>query len=155
MKEVKMRRYQNLLTISGLGVIVFGVWTVLKTILLLFLKEDALAGLPDNSTVRIIFFAILTAVMLIDFLIRLFVGLSARAEGFGKKKGYAYIFFAILLALMSLISLVLVFFDAGEQSILELAISVIVETTSMIVSIELLVAAFTVKKLKKDLGEVQ
>ena len=154
MKEIKMRRYQNLLTVSGLGVIIFGLWTVLKTILLLFMQEDMLDDLPDGLFYRVLFFTLIGGVLLIDFLIRLFVGLSARAEGFGKKKGYGYIVVAILIAIASLASLVLIFFDIADRSILELIVSFIVEATSMIATVELLVAAFTVKKLKKELGEV-
>ena len=154
MKEIKMRRYQNLLTVSGLGVIIFGLWTVLKTILLLFLQEDMVDDLPDGLFYRVLFFTLIGGVLLIDFLIRLFVGLSARAEGFGKKKGYGYIVVAILIAIASLVSLVLIFFDTADRSILELIVSFIVEATSMIATVELLVAAFTVKKLKKELGEV-
>ena len=154
MKERKMRRYQNLLTVSGLGVIIFGLWSVLKTILLLFMKEGILSEIPDDTFVRVMFFLILGGILLIDVLIRLYVGLSARAEGFGKKKGYGYVVIAILMALASLASLVLIFFDTNEQSLWELIVSVIVEATSLVVTIELLVAAFTVKKLKKELGEV-
>ena len=154
MKERKMRRYRNLLTVSGLGVIIFGLWSVLKTILLLFMKEGILSEIPDDTFVRVMFFLILGGILLIDVLIRLYVGLSARAEGFGKKKGYGYVVIAILMALASLTSLVLIFFDTNEQSLWELIVSVIVEATSLVVTIELLVAAFTVKKLKKELGEV-
>ena len=154
MKERKMRRYQNLLTVSGLGVIIFGLWSVLKTILLLFMKEGILSEIPDDTFVRVMFFLILGGILLVDVLIRLYVGLSARAEGFGKKKGYGYVVIAILMALASLTSLVLIFFDSNEQSIWELIVSVIVEATSLVVTIELLVAAFTVKKLKKEMGEV-
>ena len=154
MKEIKMRRYQNLLTVSGLGVIIFGLWTVLKTILLLFLQEDMVDDLPDGLFYRVLFFTLIGGVLLIDFLIRLFVGLSARAEGFGKKKGYGYIVVAILIAIASLASLVLIFFDTADRSVLELIVSFIVEATSMIATVELLVAAFTAKKLKKELGEV-
>ena len=154
MKERKMRRYQNLLTVSGLGVIIFGLWSVLKTILLLFMKEGILSEIPDDTFVRVMFFLILGGILLVDVLIRLYVGLSARAEGFGKKKGYGYVVIAILMALASLTSLVLIFFDSNEQSIWELIVSVIVEATSLVVTIELLVAAFTVKKLKKETGEV-
>ena len=154
MKERKMRRYQNLLTVSGLGVIIFGLWSVLKTILLLFMKEGILSEIPDDTFVRVMFFLILGGILLVDVLIRLYVGLSARAEGFGKKKGYGYVIIAILMALASLTSLVLIFFDTNEQSLWELIVSVIVEATSLVVTIELLVAAFTVKKLKKELGEV-
>ena len=154
MKERKMRRYQNLLTVSGLGVIIFGLWSVLKTILLLFMKEGILSEIPDDTFVRVMFFLILGGILLVDVLIRLYVGLSARAEGFGKKKGYGYVVIAILMALASLTSLVLIFFDSNEQSIWELIVSVIVEATSLVVTIELLIAAFTVKKLKKETGEV-
>ncbi|MBQ7646512.1 MAG: hypothetical protein IJS94_04510 [Clostridia bacterium] len=153
MKEVKMRRYQNLLTVSGLGMIVFALWSVLKTILLFCFNEKLLAEVPDDTLFRVILFSIIGFILLFDFLMRLFVGLSARAEGFGKKKGNAYIVVAVLIALGSLASLVMIFFDSSIQSIIELIVSVIVEATSLIVVIELLVAAYTVKKLKKELKE--
>ena len=155
MKERKLRRYQNLLTVSGLGVIAFGIWSVIKTILLLFFNKELLADMPDNTLAYVILYIFIGVLLLIVFSIHLFVGLSARAEGFGKKKGSAYIVVAILMALLSLASLVTVFFKADKTSLLELAVSVIVEATSLIVMIELLVAAFTVKKLSKELGEVR
>ena len=74
MKERKMRRYQNLLTVSGLGVIIFGLWSVLKTILLLFMKEGILSEIPDDTFVRVMFFLILGGILLVDVLIRLYVG---------------------------------------------------------------------------------
>ena len=154
MKERKLRRYQNLLTVSGLGVIIFGLWSVLKTILLFFLKEGAFGELPDETVYRVILLAIIGGILLVDMMVRLYVGLSARAEGFGKKKGYGYIVVGILMALLSLASLVMIFFDASEKSITEMIVSFIVEATSLVVTIELLIAAFTVKKLKKELGEV-
>ncbi|MBQ3418114.1 MAG: hypothetical protein IJH32_09835 [Ruminococcus sp.] len=159
MKEVKMRRYQNLLTVSGLGVIAFGLWSVLKTFLLLILRNDMreqmFEKMPNELLVKVIVYVILAFLVLTDFGIRLFVGLSARAEGFGKKKGYAYIVFAILIALSSLGSLLLLIFGSNpDESLLELTVSTIVEVTNLVVMIELLVAAFTVKKLKKEISEV-
>ena len=155
MKEIKMRRYQNLLTVSGLGVIIFGLWSVLKTFLLLFMRDEVSGVLPSDPLTRAMTLATIGALLLIDIVIRLFVGISARAEGFGKKKGYAYIVFAVLMVITSTTALVMAFFDASYKSITELIVAVIVEVTSLIVTIELLVAAFTVKKLKKELGEVQ
>lgn len=159
MKEVKLRRYRNLLTISGLGVIAFGLWSVLKTIMIMLLREDVREYIrqimPDNTTVKLVVFGMLGGVLLFDLLLRLYVGLTARSEGFGKKKGYAYIVLAILMALGSVASIVILFSDASSQDPLEMIVSFIVEATSLVILIELLVAAFTVKKLTKECGEVQ
>ena len=164
MKEVKLRRYQNLLTLSGLGVIVFGLWSILKLFLILLLNDDTVsetikaAEMPDEFTTRLALYLVLGVIILIDFLMRLFVGLSARSEGFGNKRGNAYVVFAALIALSSLISVVFIFFDTSLTSIssvLELIVSVFVEATATVVMIELLVSAITVKKLKKELGEVR
>ena len=155
MKERELRRYQNLLTVSGLGVIAFGVWSVLKTLLVFFFNKEEFGEMPEETWARVIMFVILGALLLIVFLIHLFVGLSARAEGFGKKKGYAYIVVAILMTCMSVASIVMIFLEIKETSIMELTVSLIVEATSLIVMIELLVAAFTVKKLRRELGEVK
>ena len=164
MKEVKLRRYQNLLTLSGLGVIVFGLWSILKVFLILLLNDDTFsemieaAEVPDNSVTRLILYLLLAVLPLIDFSMRLFVGLSARSESFGKKRGCAYIVFAALIVLSSLISVVFIFFDTpltNISSVLELVVSVFVEATATVVMIELLVSAITVKKLNKELGEVR
>ena len=155
MDEVKLRRYQNLLAISGLGVIAFGVWSVLKTILLLCFRDDLLADVPDDPLAWVIVFVMIGSILLIDFSVRLFVGLSARAEGLGKKKRRVYVAFAVLIALSSLASLILIFVDSGTTSLLELAVSVIVEVTSLVVVIELLTAAVIVKKLKRGPGEAE
>ena len=72
MKEVKLRRYQNLLTLSGLGVIVFGLWSILKVFLILLLNDDTFsemikaAEVPDNSVTRLILYLLLAVLLLID-----------------------------------------------------------------------------------------
>lgn len=164
MKEVKLRRYQNLLTISGLGVIAFSLWSIMKSFLFIFLRNEVftealkMKNVPDDFRVRAILYSIFGSIILFDFLLRLYVGLSARAEGFGKKKGYAYIVVAFLIAIASLFSIVMIFFDirfTGVTSLMELIVSIIVEITSAVVMIELIAAAFTVKKHNRELGEVR
>lgn len=162
MKEVKLRRYENLLTLSGLGVIAFGAWSVLKALLFMLYRgevfEPMLADIADNRLAKLLVFVIVAVVLLFVFAVRLYVGLSARAEGHGRKKGVVYVVIAILMALFSVLSLLSIFFDSEarlKNSMLEIIVSFVVETTSLIVIVELLVAAFTVKKLRKELEEVQ
>jgi hypothetical protein len=155
MKEIQLRRWQNMLTISGMGVIVFGAWSVLKTILLLVFRQELVSNIPDDIVERVILYVLVGVLLLIDFSVRLFVGLSARAEGFGKKKGWAYLVIAVLIALSSVSSLVTVFFGTGNTPILELIVSTIVEITSLAAVIEMLAAAVMVRKLRKELGEGQ
>ena len=162
MKEVKIRRYRNLLTVSGLGVIMLSGWNVLKMILIFVMQRDTIealfAELSIDAVVKNVTLGIIVSIILVDSLMRFFVGRSARAEGFGKKKGNAYIVFAILLVLGSLSSLILVFYDndsLASSKILQTAVSVIFEVTSTVVTLELLVSAFTVKKLEKELNEVK
>ena len=84
MKEVKLRRYQNLLTLSGLGVIVFGLWSILKVFLILLLNDDTFsemieaAEVPDNSVTRLILYLLLAVLPLIvePFLLTLRVKVS-------------------------------------------------------------------------------
>lgn len=85
MKEVKIRRYRNLLTVSGLGVIMLSGWNVLKMILIFVTQRDTIealfAKMSVDALVKNITIAIIIAIILIDSLIRLFVGLNARAVG--------------------------------------------------------------------------
>ena len=99
---------------------------------------------------------IVAAVLVIDISLRLYVGLSARAEGFGRKHGRVYLVVAALMIVCfaALIVLSITFFSLDNyDSVLDAVINFAVDLTSLITLIELFVAAIRVKKLTKALAK--
>ena len=112
--EQKLRKYQNILGISGIATIIFGVWGILKTILFIVLdpyKTDGSAIDIKTISVQFIIWVIIYAI--IDLFLRFFVGLSARSESKGKKKSILYLIFAGILIIASLISIIRTFLLMG------------------------------------------
>lgn len=160
MDTVRLRRCRNRLVISGAGVIAFGVWSVVKTVLAVTLRYDEvqvlldLDGVPFPGLIRIFVFALVAIILSADLALRLFVGLSARSEGFGRKKHYVYIGLAVLMIVFSLWTIVFGFNVDDYDSIPDMAISLIVELTSDLALLEIVISAIIVKRLSKKAQEV-
>ena len=165
--EKLLRRYENTLVIVGTGVIMYGIWSVAKSLFLILQDSSGIIGEfytsleerrmspPEMFMVNVILYSMIGAVLAADIALRLYVGRSARDEGLGKKdKGYGYIVIAGLMTGMTLLSVVIS--AAGFRNgivindIEEFIITAIVELTSAITLIEMILSALKVKKLRKE-----
>lgn len=178
--QKELRRNRSTLAIVGIGVIAFGAWSVVKTVLILALRvgdplgEGALTENVPPELMRAVFYGATAFLLLIDLVLRLYVGLSARREGLAGKKGSAYIVLACLLAVMSVYSCVysagtiiktdepaeeapsaeLFQFDPREgEDVDDAVVSTLVEITATVTLIELIVAGVRVKRLRKLAAE--
>lgn len=151
---MKLRRYETNLRISAVGVIAFGGWNFLKTLLLILLNPQSIIDAADLSEgasgLLYIVYIIMIIAVLIDLGFRLFVGLSARKEANGKKKSIAYLIITVLLIIFSLIGLVSVIASLGSSSTFDTIVMLIVEATSLYASLELFVSAILVRRLRKE-----
>ena len=155
-----LRRNENILAVSGVTMILFGVWTAIKLVLYFSLSEDGFRAIPkdaEGQLERLILIAILVLFICISMSTRLCVGLSARAESMGRKKGYGYVVLAVLILAADILALgfSLAHIEENFDSWMDMVITLFVETTSMLTIAELIVAAFRVKKLKRMAAEEQ
>ncbi len=162
--ERELRRYQNLLICVGTGVITFGFWSLIKGVMSLILFKDDIntfldATLPPEIppyTVILIIVIMFAIGIALDLILRLYVGLSARKDGFGsaKKVNRAYPVFAIILALISVTSFISDFSMIGSEfgGILDTVVTCIIDVTSVVMSIELFVGAIKVSSLKRKIS---
>ena len=155
-----LRRNENILAVSSLTMILFGVWTAIKLVLYFSLSEDGFRAIPkdaEGQLERMILTAILVLFICISMSTRLCVGLSARAESMGRKKGYGYVVLAVLILAADILALgfSLAHIEENFDSWMDMVITLFVETTSMLTIAELIVAAFRVKKLKRMAAEEQ
>ena len=103
--ETELRRRRSELLTLGFGIIAFGVWSVLKTYLYTWvdpLIENVDVEEQYKTAATILGYVMITIVLAMDLGLRLYVGMSARAEGLGKKKGRAYIVVAALMLLVTI-----------------------------------------------------
>lgn len=153
--QVQLRKNQNTLVVIGLGVIAFGIWSVIKSVLLNVFSGQPLEGISEEETaVKVIFWILLVGSLAIDLRLRFYVGLSAINEGRGRKKRKAYIVWAFFMAFMSALAVV-----AGlatirySEAIGTMIVMIVVETTSCVLLVEMALAALKVKKLCRKLEE--
>ena len=158
--ETELRRKRIELLTLGAGVIAFGVWTVVKFILYLWVTPFDLSELDIDPQMKPVAVALVYAfvVLILAFLqsLRLYVGLSARAEGRGTKRGNAYIVLAALMLVFNVIWFVYLFFDfwggkMEHQSKLDYITSTAVDFTSLLTLADLLYTALRVRKLSYEL----
>ena len=156
-RQARVRRLQDTLGIVGVGVIAFGAWTLAKTILFLFLYNEGsirqLYGLNDELPMEV-FYIVFAVFSLFDMMVRLYVGLSARAEGLGKRKGSAYLVVAALMVALSVAGLVFMAFSesSGSPSLFDLIMTVIIEVTSIATLVLMIFSAIRLRQLSGQAG---
>ncbi len=161
--EQKLRRYRTDLLSIGTGVISFGLWSCAKFALFLIISSDSiyqqLVGdedyTPQEERLIVTIFIILLAVFLLaDLLFRLYVGISARREAMGKKKGKVYLFFTAVMVAGTVFSLIMYISDviSNPVSISDSAVAIVVDTTAVVTQIELIVCVKRIRKLEKELA---
>lgn len=176
-EQRKIRKSQITLVIVGTGVIVFGAWAALKVYLLVLFRKaeiiEAFRGIipeeagpvSDDVFVYAVLFAA-TAYVLIELGIRLFVGLSAISEGRGTRSGKMYIFFTVLLIISGLIivaadtyeivtSSPVLEFGSFSLSRSDAATSFIVDLTSLVMEVQMVVSAFRIKRFKRKMKKTE
>ena len=143
----KIRRDQHTLVILGNGIIVFGLWSFAKSLLSWFLNPAYYSQQTDPTISALAINIMVAIILVVDLLLRLFVGLSARNAGLGKRAHIAYIGAAVFLLLLNVLSTVGVMYQltvAGERAF-DSIIALIISVTSMAILLDLIVASVKVK----------
>ena len=155
--EKELRRLRISLMTLGSGVFAFGVWSILKSYLYLWVNPVVFDDVEAQyqSAVMIVFYVMYTFFMLIDLLLRAYVGKGARAMGMGKRKGLLYMIVLSLMLAVSVLSCLFMVLGRGNarmenQSEMDYFVSAFVEFCSMGVLAELLYTVIRVKKLEKQ-----
>ena len=155
--ETELRRRRSELLTLGYGIIAFGLWSVLKTYL--YTWVDPIIKEIDTEeqykmAATILAYVMISIILAADFGLRLYVGMSARAEGMGKKKGRAYIVVAALMLFVSvmlwLASLGFVQSRAEKEALMDYIVSMVVDLTSIAILARLVYNAVKVRQLRRQ-----
>lgn len=165
-KEISIRKSQNTLIVVGTGIILFGIWTVVKVLGSFFLlrKEtveamrnisgDRIAVFSDAAVFYIALFAAMFFMLMI-LAIRTYVGLSAIAEGRGKRVHRFYIPVGVVMIVFGAMSFFTNFFSVNEGLSYgalspDTSISgLIIDLTSVIMLTEMVVSAVRIRRLRE------
>ena len=167
---VKYRRIRNVLSTAGFGVIAFGIWSIIRVVLRVAFSRQAQPDIDPNEldsmisqpgddvkTFLLVLLILVIVFAAIEIALRLFVGLSARSEGRGKKKSIAYVIVAGILIPYYILSVIYNFMSFDYvNGIVDNIISMIMDITSTIALIEVFVAAIRIRVMRKKYGtEIQ
>ena len=154
--EKELRRKQVTLVTLGTGVILFGVWSVVKS--LLYFRTNLFADLDTQVEPELLPYMLATVVIvalfvLADLGIRLKIGRRARAEGMGRRQKNGYLILAALIVLVNIIGdllgvYALLKYGVSEQSGPDYIVSVLVDLSSTVLLAELIVTVLRVRKLR-------
>ncbi|MBQ7745003.1 MAG: hypothetical protein IJT85_05475 [Ruminococcus sp.] len=148
MSAIKNKIEINLIT-TGTGLMFFGLWTFIKfflTIVFLGVEYD------DNTSDEVKLIATIITIIAVAIVSALFcyVGLSARAEGKGKKKSVVYLivngfllFFHILIIILEAAALLF-----GEN-ILTIIITMIIDATAAVLMSEVMINSIKLRKIRR------
>lgn len=149
--NAKIRKREINLTTLGSGVILVGLWIFLKLALTFLIHGNEI---EEEFPPVVIFWAnvILWIIAALILLMSLYIGLSARAEGKGKKKTIVYL---ILSGVMACFALIIVIFDGyllfvPTSDIFNVIVTLIIDATVLVMLVELIVNAVGVRRLRKE-----
>ena len=160
--EAERLRTGSTLRTLGAGVIVFGIWAVIKPVLIAVAVPTLSGGYnqpPEDRTVSSVIGVQIWAAVII--LLRLYVGQSAWKEGSGTPQGLGYVIWAVIMLLFSLLlftGIVLIaihfnqFVELGSTVTLDTFASLLVDITSDIILLELIWNAGKMKRLNRQKG---
>lgn len=148
--EVRIRQLENDMITIGTGVIAFGFWSFIKSVLTyIFVGESYFEDVTDEY--RTICIVILWIIFALIPLVYLWIGLSARAEGNGKHKSVLYLIMLCLIILFSTFVIILELFSLYRlERILSMTVTIIIDLTRMVFLMEILVYSITLRTLRKQ-----
>ena len=139
----------NLITL-GTGVVFFGIWKLVKSLVSFILLD---AELHENLTEEMILFTkiFFWSLIGISFILNLYVGLSARALGKGKNTSSFFLVVAGIIvffrSIIAAIELIAAFLDHGDT--INLIITAFIDITTIVFLVELMVYSIRLKKIRK------
>lgn len=152
-KDISLQKCRSSLIASGGAMVLFALWTVLRSIV----QIDQLNNIANSEALKPLITTVLV-MSLIDLVLKLYVGLSARVEGFGRKRTRPYLVLGIIIAVLSLIWVIYMLVELPAAislyGMLEPVVTLLVEATVLYAALDLVFSARKVRKLEEEMGRV-
>ncbi len=152
----KLLKSRSDLVISGMGVIILAVWTVVKTAMYAALQLRDLWGTLEaeyRGVVVAVAAGIIALIGAVSLLLRITVGRSAIREGKGGKGGKTYIVLAWIILVLDSLGALFDLLSFGRSGILDSVAVLAVDVTTVATLINLLVSSKRVRRTAGKAGE--
>ena len=152
-EDVRLQKFRSSLISSGGAMILFALWTVLRSIVEI---ESTLNYVGERESLNTMI-TLIVALGIADLILKFYVGMCARAEGLSrKKKKRPYLILGIIIACLSAVSLVYMIIEFPVfyrlYGVLGPIITLAVEATAFYVSLDLVLSAKRVRNLEQEIG---
>ncbi len=151
-----LRRYEDDLYISGTGVIVMGIWSIIKTVMGIFLEADSpiFAEIDDEfgKTMTIVITVLLLVIISALILkLHLYVGLNAMRASQGKTHKRGYLAVSVIMLMLTLVSVAAYKEKISDIGNIDTVIaSMLVDLTTAYIFVLLIVSAYRIRKYKTE-----
>lgn len=154
--RIEIRKCVNLLRVTSDGVLIFGVWSLIKGVMLVLTDPQTgsidgtqSSGSPLLSTASALAGVVLFWLIEMYFRLKVRRGARREADGDGKRKNF-YLFVAMIMMTISVASMALTVFllIKGYAGPGNTAASLMLEITSFVISFNLVRSAFRIRKLR-------
>ena len=150
--DAYMRKLQNDLVTLGTGIVILSIWTLVKAVLYCVVYwNDIVSSVSANDLGPLL--AIIIAMLILEFVLHSYVGLTARSEGNGAKKSIVYLVFTVIIILLYAVMIITEFVSMflTEGIILTDIITIVIDSTSLAFLLNMLVSSLRLRKLKKSI----
>lgn len=158
-EKAQLRRYEDNLNVSGMGIIILAAWDVLKVIMQLILEAkdgfdlDLEATDEEKAMAVVVIIAIVAILLLLCgliFWLHVYIGRNAMKNAKRQPYKKGYFVWAVILLVLSLLGTFSYVDEIKEAEILETAIaSIIVDITSIYIMAVLVISTRKVKELRE------
>ena len=158
---IELRRHKNTLAVIGLGVILFGFWSLVKIMVIDYINplSEFMESIEeaDRETFVAMYYTFLVIIVGFDVLLRLYVGINAIKAGNGTSKNKLGIIGFLLLILYDVIEIIMDFIGIADnlgnfRELTDFVAECVVDITSLFILILLLRAAIHYRRLQESGG---
>ena len=152
-----LRKRRDTLRIAGLGVIAFGLWSMVRTVVYTFAGTGEIRRIlnePELQNYAVWLVYMVTAFFfLADLGLRIYVGIQARRESLGKHNDVLYLIVTGFLIGAHLVSVPMdiLLLARGENQLMETLAALFIELTSMLTLGVVMWSAVSARHLEKML----
>ena len=168
--NAELRRYEDDLYVSGFGIIIMGIWSVLKSYIISFLgtKQEyditpETLGIDvatdDQKLYLALFFLVLAVIAIIAYILHFYVGFNAMREAKGKRhmRYRASAYFVLIIDIVFLVIYPLMIYgvlaDPEFNAQETLGASIIVDLTTIFIVASVIVSGRRIIKIKQKITE--
>lgn len=163
--QTELRKHQHTLIVYGTGTILFSLWSLVKSTILLAMdtSEGSLTALikeaydsPDRGIGLMVIAVVVGMIYMVDLVLRWTAGKNAREIGEGKKRiRPGFIISSLYILGIDSLELVtgLMMLARGEVDNFDRVLTILVDITSLVTVLEMVYAAFMVGKLTRRIAQ--